>query len=470
MRGLPLVCVRSGPCWGQNLGIRVSWGTGAVMTFETLQDTFISYGRLLEADTLGSFDFFTCIICLDSIDSGCFENMMEARKNEDYLYLSKLVPLLVHEFTHFIDSTSTVWGMNHLRKMNDAYCSNDGKGGSENDFYKAKLFLDHVRSLRLPSYYTLVEENNRSSRPWQSNITMGKQFDLDGKVSEVPILFSRFTNHRGELLARSPVSTVSLLEASAMSVEMVARLGLINELGDDARIVEQARFEKEALDYIYNKNITEYSVCVHIVANQLQCKDLFVAFGICSTISRLVLNFPKALIPRILEVAKLHDILGVPGSHELAGRAKVGVESHDLGILYYLICCALPKDSADTKEKFISGLEIALSELGVSVALLIEEATREVEQINEELQVSGLDVIKVLSQAGIYNFREIPFFDAGLDLSNLALPSVYLGDGAEVRVFGREGLRLNDLGLDEIFGELYEGQEWVERFSEACIA
>lgn len=440
------------------------------MSFEKFKDTFKSYRRLLEADTLGSFDFFTCIICLDSIDTLGFDKFIEAYNSKDYLYLSKVTPLVIHEFTHFIDSTSTVWGMNHLRKMNDAYCSNNTKGGTEYDFYKAKSFLEHARSLRLPNYYTLIDGSKSPATPWQSRITMGKQFGLDGKISDNPILFSHFANTHGELLARSPVSTVSLLEASAMSNEMVARLALVNELDDDTRVVENRIYEREALNYIYNQNITEYSVCVHILANHLQCKDLFVAFQVCSIITRLVLNFPKSLIRTVLDSAKIHDILEIPNGHEFEGRMHLGIRSHNLGILYYLICSALPKDTAESKSKMIPGIEKALSKLGLSLELMSNEAWKEVDEIGQALDGSKLSVIKVLSQSGVDNFKKIPFASTNLNFSKLSLPSVYLGDGVEVRIFDNEENLLNNVSIEEIFNELHEGQKWVERFSEACTA
>lgn len=440
------------------------------MHFEKFKDTLKSYRRLLEADTLGSFDFFTCIICLDSIDTRAFDKFIEAKNSKDYLYLSKITPLVIHEFTHFIDSTSTVWGMNHLRKMNDAYCSNNTKGGKEGDFYKAKYFLEHVRSLRLPDYYTLIDRSKRPVRPWQSRITMGKQFGLDGKLSDNPILFSHFANAHGELLARSPVSTVSLLEASAMSNEMVARLALVNELDDDARVVENRMYEKEALSYIYNQNITEYSVCVHILANHLQCKDLFASFQICSIITRLVLNFPKSLIQNVLNSAQIHDILGIPEGHAFEDGMQLGIRSHNLGILYYLICSALPKDSAESKSKVIPGIERALRKLGLSLKLMSNEARKEVDEIGQELDGSKLGAINALSRSGVDNFKKIPFSSTSLDFSKLSLPSVYLGDGVEVRIFGNEESLLNNVGIEDIFNELHEGQEWVQRFSEACTA
>jgi len=440
------------------------------MSFEKIQDTFKSYKRLLEADTLGSFDFFTYTICLDSIDRQAFDDYIEARRSKDYLHLSRIAPLAIHEFTHFIDSTSTVWGMNHLQKMNEAYSSDDTRGGTEHDFYKAKSFLEHVRSLRLPGYYTLVDCNKTPVQPWKYSITMGKQFGLDGKVSHNPILFSNFENAHGEFLARSPVSTVSLLEASAMSNEMVARLILINELDSDAQIVEKQLYIKEALSYIYNQDITEYSVCVHILANILLCEDLFVAFQVCSIITRLVLNFPASLIQRVLDCAKIHNILNIPEGHEFETRMQLGIKNHNLGVLYYLICNALPKDLLEDKSKLIPGIEKALNKLGLSLEIMSNAATEEIDKISQELDDSKLTAINALSHAGVDNFKKIPFASTNLDFSKLSLPSVYLGDGEEVTIFRNEENLLNTIGIEVIFNELYNGQKWVERFSEACTA
>lgn len=440
------------------------------MSLEKLKSRFKSYKRLLEADTLGSFDFFTCTVCLDSIDTLGFENFQNALVLKEYSALSKIIPLAAHEFTHFIDSTSTLWGMNHLHKMSEAYCSNNVKGGTEYEFYKAKSFLEHARSLRLPDYYTLIDSNKIPTRPWQSSITMGKQFGLDGKLSENPILFSHFSNSQGELLARSPISAVSILEASAMSNEMVSRLALINDLDGDEKLVENGIYQRESFNYIYNQNITEYSVCVHVLANHLQCKDLFVAFQICSIITRLVLNFPKSLLDIVAESTDIHDILRMPKDHEFEIRMKAGIKNHNLGVLYFLICNALPKNAAESRDSMIAAIDTALGKVNLSMERINKEANKEAVEISGRLKESKLKAIRILAETGKDNFNKISITSTNLNFSNLSLPAVYLGDGREVRIFKNEKNLLKEISIEDIFEELYEGQEWVERFSEACTA
>ncbi|KIN15506.1 hypothetical protein RO22_09275 [Halomonas sp. KHS3] len=254
-----------------------------------------------------------------------------------------------------------------------------------------------------------------------------------------------------------------------MANEMITRLSLISELDEADKLVENGLYQRESLSFIYNQNITEYSVCVHIVANHLLCKDIFVAFQICSIITRLVLNFSGALIENVL-ASEIHDILGIPKNHEFEKRVRSGIRGRDLGILYFLICSALPKNTADDPKTMIAGIRLALEKINLSLELLREEARKEIESIANDLGSSKLKAIRLLSIAGFDNFSKIPLTTSGLNVSNLSLPRVYLGDGTEVDIFRNDNSQLKDVGIEEIFDELYAGQKWVERFSEACTA
>lgn len=106
-------------------------------------------------DTLGSFDFYTSIVSLDSLVSvdisiarqKLLEFLQKQANNsgivldiDSYHRIAKVFPLAVHEYTHFIDATSTLWGLRHLKMMKEAYEANDAIGGTESDFYKAKKY------------------------------------------------------------------------------------------------------------------------------------------------------------------------------------------------------------------------------------------------------------------------------------------------------------------------------------------
>lgn len=451
--------------------------------YETFKSKMKSENPFEAVDTQGSFDFFTSIVSLDALnqshiinftqDHGDYTHLLIDENShispELYADLCKIVPLAIHELAHFVDSTSTLWGLRHLQLMKNAYECDDRKGGVEADFHKAKTFSDHLRSLRLPTYYTLRNEDVPNTRPWQSRISIGKVFDSRGKLSEKPVLFSRFSNSEGQLLVRSPISMVSLLEASAMAQELRVSAFLLSQCEPNFYVVESARFARETLNYLYDPSITEYSVCVHVIANMQQCADAASAFTLCEKIVALVLNFPESMWRVVLESCDLAQVLNIPAGHAFENSFRSGLASQDRGILYYLLCAAVPKNSLESLESLTSGVAAALHRLGIDKSQMLIAARAEAEMIASELFSSRIESIRKLASAGINNFHETVERRSSATMSKLHLPEVYLGDGTGWRLYNNENNVLADLSVDQCFNELHFGESWVHRFAEACV-
>lgn len=107
-------------------------------------------------DVLGSFDFMTLTISLDSLNINDFNHLGSLLLRCDYkdgilnrnleydLYeaLKKLYGLSFHEYTHFVDFTATVWGASFLLSLNEAYLTNhEIFGTKESEYHKAKCFF-----------------------------------------------------------------------------------------------------------------------------------------------------------------------------------------------------------------------------------------------------------------------------------------------------------------------------------------
>jgi hypothetical protein len=258
-------------------------------------------------DTLGSFDFYTSTVSLDALTftdvvsaQGEFSSFLR-RKHKDhtatiesnaYTTIEKVLPLASHEYTHFIDATSTIWGLRHLLMMKEAYEADDRKGGTEVGFYRAKIFYDHIRMLRLPDYYTLRDGLAPNSTPWQYQFSAGRLFTSQGQTSDRTVVFTRFLNSSGDFIVRSPLSTVSLLEASAMAQEIFIAMFLLANTDPEFRAVEGSLYSARLMKYLYRPDITEYSVCVHLVANMLRLTDPASAFQICARLVNVVLCIP----------------------------------------------------------------------------------------------------------------------------------------------------------------------------------
>lgn len=440
------------------------------------------WNQFSQVDTLGAFDFYTAIVSLDALRAEDVSQLLaafdiaggalETPENltpDQYHQLAKIIPLAFHEYTHFIDATSTVWGLRHLNLMNEAYLSDDRNGSDEKTFFKAKRFYDHVRGLRLPNYYTVVDYSQPDLRPWWSDISIGRLFSADGTPSKRPVIFSRFSNRDRELLARSPISPVSLLEATAMAQEVLSHALLINRTETDFRLVEQSQFQSKTLDHIYNPAITEYSVCVHVLANRQGCADVAQAFTLCAGLSRMVLNCPESIFRRIAEVCPVSEILRVPKGHDMARAATDALETENLGVLYYLLCNALPQGSYQNPAAAKQGIRSAIAALGVDYRLFEQEARGRAKELFTTTVSTSIECLSALSKAGYENFAQLELDTIALPFPKLNLPPAFLGDSSQMQIFPSQHNSLRGFDLEFCFSQLNRGQSWVERFSEACL-
>jgi hypothetical protein len=451
------------------------------MLFEKLVQARSKHNVLSQCDTLGSFDFFSSIVSLDSLNEKNFENLGSVQKHlreslksngnltlDSCNILRRFLPLAQHEYTHFIDSTSTVWGIKYLNLMAKAYESDNRRFNVKEDvFFQAKQFSDFLRFIKLPSYFTDKSTITNVSRPWTYRESIGNRFNSFGKVSLHPVLFTQFGNNKGEQIVRSPVSTLSILECSAMSQEVACNIDLIMGLEQGVRGVDIRLYTQELLDYIYNKDLTEYSVCAHLLANFQKNSDIALTFRSCGIICRYVLNTPSVVYKNLAENADLLSVFG-SGCEEWVSKIKQGLELCEPGFLYYLICKLLPTNSLESITSLTRGLNEAYKLLGIEVNNLRTEAKSEFKILLAQINKSQLRNIIKISNSGYKNFEMINWDKASLPFDTLDLPPALLGDSSPIQIFPGVEKGLRTLDLEQLFEDMIEGQSWVERFSEAC--
>lgn len=436
-------------------------------------------------DTLGSFDFYTSIVSLDSLTSTdvtiAQQNLLEFLRQQtndsrilldidSYRQVAKVFPLAVHEYTHFIDATSTLWGLRHLKMMKEAYEANEVLGGTESDFYKAKRYHDYIRMLRLPEYYTFKNTISSNTTPWRYEFSAGLLFDFEGRSSDRTIVFTRFLNSNGDFLVRSPISSVSLLEMSAMAQEVLMDIFLLTNTDNDFRLVEGALYSTRLMQYLYNPDITEYSVCVHLVANSLNLTDPAMAFRICAVLAGVILNIPKDYFSTIAASCPIADILEVPSNHQSIRYFENGLFSCDYGVLFYLLCRSLPKGDYTSTQSIQTFVESSIERVGINTKEMQSKATLEADKLYQQLRTAIIPEIVQLAEAGYANFKRISHNRERLPFEQLNLPPVLLSDSTASIIFPNISNRLSTFDIDSAFSTLYEyGQVWVERFSEACV-
>lgn len=442
---------------------------------EKVKKTSARWNPLRKVDTLGQFDFNTCIVMLDSLQEPSVRGIsLSDLKSEEKIdvvtnsRLTKALALAVHEYTHFVDSTSTLWGLRHLRTLHRAFTCN------LTDEYKLHVMrtcYTHLKRMKLPDYYTTVSKEFTAEQPWQWRATSGREFRADGKPSERPIFFVRFFNKDGQAIVRSPISPISLLETTAMAAELDAAISLLNRIQDeDERTVQTRIFEKQTMEYLYNENLTEYSVCAHIVGNHFQIKDAGVAFRASAVIARVVLNSSGTVYKTVLKNIKVFfDFMGLSSGHAEAKAIRRGLGNNDPGALFYVLCMRM-EGSLNSFPRFGSTLITTLALFDVHYKRDFEaSAIEEAGAIFKEIGSSPIETIVAISTAGFENFNNTIGSFGLMDLHEMNLPPVLLGDSTQYKFRDTAGNRLNGLELDESYLEMLDGQLKMEAFGDACL-
>ncbi|MBA8737546.1 hypothetical protein [Chromobacterium violaceum] len=446
------------------------------MNFQEFKKNTQKFNILKKSDIAGSYHFPTATVSFESLERRDIAAIVQLREKliskaklsvQEYESLTKVMPLATHEYTHFVDSTSTVWGMKLLSLMNTAYLSHDNYQKDETQFWQAKRFYDFLRSIALPDYYTL-KHSSVSNRPWMAKITAGQVFDKDGKITDRTILFQRFHNSEGGLMVRSPISSVSILEASAMAQEIMSRMSFTFGLDSDSNIIERRRISQDVVDYLYNPNLTEYSVCVHLAANMLGTSDIAIAFAVSSVLTRVCLNLTDAAFDSLAANESLMGLVMLPDEHNFSRRIRDGLRLRDLGTAFYLMTTCLPYKPDLTTTDINKIATQAIKKMGIDPELIHADAIAFGKKVRDELKESPIEPIRWLSEAGLNNLQTINPLSHTINFHALDLPKSLLGDSSEFFILGNPQSPLANKTIDSICDPLLYGQLWIERFAEGC--
>lgn len=451
------------------------------MPLDTLRETRRRWNCFSKVDQLGAFDFYTYTVSLDAIQPAALSDAQQCLASlasdprqltlDEFRSVDTPMSLAVHEYTHFVDASSTLWGLRHLKLLDGANRAYGNPRGEE-VFPPAKLFFDHVRSIRWPEYYTeRYPLGDHTRRPWSAEVTGGRVFDASGKVSRRPIVFVRFGDNSGKPIVRSPLSAVSVLEASAFGQELMSRMRLASALREDVRLVESREMTRQVLDYIYHQELTEYSVCAHLFANRQVCSDAATVYACVALLARRALNLPVAALSILSERIGpvLKEALQWDPVSEATALIRDGLAAHDIGAIFYVLVCCLPANSHTSQNALLAGLQSAIERFGLDEKTVRGWADAEAEHAAEELSRSPMTDVRTLAAAGLSNYRAISWQEQGLLMTALHLPSVVLGDLSLVQPFANPNNVLRQYDVERGYDDFVKGQIWIEKFADACF-
>lgn len=376
----------------------------------------------------------------------------------------------LHELTHWLDHTSTVWGQQYLVHLHDAHWAFERQDPGE--FWRVMRLENAVQ--RGPAsgngFYQYVDQPDAhgSASTWQWQLSAGLEFDATGRLNEQrPIPFISFNDRASERIVRVPITTLALLEANATWAEYVVRDQVLRTLPAPAQAVEREEVSRRAKQALYDPQLALYSAAAHLVANTQDLTAAFDAYRLASALSTLTLNLTPTLIQR----------LRVPVDVEARFGDRVGrmLANADHGFAFLLLALAAPRAAEFPDVGAWVGATVAAAGLP-SLPGVQGAAARQMAQLVAQLPPDGptRQRATALLQVGARNFATrgvAPAEPLTLTVRDAecpyVLPSVVLDDGEAVR-FGGLPIVDTSLGIEESVTWANRYFKWAYEFSAAC--
>ena len=267
-----------------------------IMSMNSSRNSAKSLSALMEGWTMFArsnaqayYEFYSQMISMPDVKR---EDVEWVSQNPNFSGITSIHGTVLHEITHWLDHSSTVWGRENLIRYFNAL--NAWQSQDEEAFHQIISAFAAMHEIRLPGYYsTLVAQVPLSDPPeiLMTKLTCGFSFDPNGKLRrDRPIIFGSFLRQNGEFICRTPLSITALSECCAVAAQYEL-MAAIQGVFEGAAHLELAQHRK-AVHRLNDPELALYSIAMHCFANYASVTDVAVAYRKSSMIARLCLNLP----------------------------------------------------------------------------------------------------------------------------------------------------------------------------------
>ncbi|WP_306568707.1 hypothetical protein [Flavobacterium lindanitolerans] len=286
--------------------------------------------------------------------------------------------LFEHEFTHWLDHVSTLWGQKSIASIYNAL--NARAIGKIEEFWRMKSLFTNFGSDNFFHYFTEEYEHPENPKtPWRYQITSGIRFSHTGMPEyNKPILFLRFNCADNLPLIRVPLSVASILESNAIYAEFFLKIMMTKSIEDAVeRNLKLKKIQEEWLSILYDKDFALYTVIAHLTSNLNNQSEVSFTYEISAGIGTIILNLPDEIFAKMETVKIKID--------EWDRRIKEFQNINDKGFGYY----NLLKNYIDKGGQNKYSLEDILSSSNLPQKEKLEEIIIEEMQANKHLLIDG---------------------------------------------------------------------------------
>ncbi|MEG4962383.1 MULTISPECIES: hypothetical protein [unclassified Microcoleus] len=451
---------------------------------QTIQKILSNWHGFPNLTADGKYEFLTQTVVANSVES---QHLINFRQNpKDSYLLKKIYKVFVHEITHWLDHTSTLWGQNNLVTIYNAF--NAFESQKEDELWRVIQLFSEVSRNHFADYYQVdgpAIVSDWTKRPWRYKYSFGLQYGSDGRPrSDRPFISTRFSNFDNVFIKRVPISVVSLMETIATAAELQVEFSYIlpllkTQLSADEFLVESKLFEQACLERVYNPSLTVYSVATHCLANFMSINNISLAYELSSALSSLCLNLPSQVFGQLKisqEFQEKH--LPVEIQEITTERASQMIAMQDRGFAFFVLSEYAPKTDFST---VLDWLEKTIESAGLPpIADLQEMVIHEMRSLeNNILDGPLVPRLKNLLEIGRRNYvnrgifgKHEPCLNSLFLMSqDLKLPPVILGDENIFDVELASGSsQYSYSDIENWVFYIYDFEERLREFQRACIA
>ncbi|WP_295522088.1 hypothetical protein [uncultured Pseudacidovorax sp.] len=331
-----------------------------------------------------------------------------------------------HEYTHFLDLTTTVYGLTLVNKLVMAVAHFEKKGEHADPLSPAPVNLreefDEIDRERMHA----KNASGKWPRPWGYRPYYGNARVSEGSTDEYLLIGATFFDPATKaVFARAPFSVPAMLESNAVINELF--LAHIFSKTQKFQSIDTEKLlralTEDTLKFFYDAGFLEYTVCFHRCANLTLIEDIVHAGHIMALISRICLDAPLACM---VNYAPKDDSLD--GIHEgIRGRVLEMIRAGSRSAVFELLTSVLvPADAelnpAEVVRRILekTNFEFSLENAAEIKATLLRSILK---------GADGLPTWEPLSKIIEQNVDVSNGFDGLYELHKYTLPNCILSDG-----------------------------------------
>ncbi|QHE21199.1 hypothetical protein GS396_09980 [Stenotrophomonas maltophilia] len=407
--------------------------------------------------SVASFDYLDGYICLNGWEQRHEIAITDALSATGWAtpHGRDIRAVLAHEITHFLDMTTTLWGLEfcHRKHVLHRSIKLGEPAGAVSDRLEVLLLSFSEIATHKALYTPRTEERLRRSLVYKHALA---GHDVFGAIVRV------FYFDGSHAVVDAPLSMLSVLEANAYAAEIIQRISDIELIVDEAeRRVELACYEEEVKSSLCDANYIEYTLLIRITWAHFDWLDLKEVAHFVAALSRFSLDMPSllfAMIVPVIDQSFKNREVGSVIAHDMRRSASRSVLLFKTMLFMYEWLNQLPDDQREERKAEIRSMPRH------AIDKFWSEAYAEYREIAEWNEFDDLlarhpdsgghhDEI-VLRESAQFNRNLLLNFDSGIvPFDLLRLPDVLLGDNFAIKFKNRVELDIEEC-LDAGMGTL----------------